>query len=119
MRHSHSSKGTGESHYDARSSENTIRKLQSLFGFENIAILSNSVGLRSFDEIGSPSTEESSNAICNDPAQQLEEKMGIRILKHAYRKPAGIFLNQFTLDCPSDVISAKIVFKRSRCDRSI
>lgn len=54
----------------------SLEKCKAVFGEENVAVFSNSVGLYEFDP------DESK-------AEALEREMGIRVIRHRVKKPAG------------------------------
>ena len=101
-----------------------IRRAQEAFGYENVVVLSNSVGLESFpgydasetageaaevyetqdgtameteganesrarNSPTSSSYSSSSSSPSSDGVLEAEQRLGLRVLRHAFRKPAG------------------------------
>ena len=80
-----------------------IRRAQAAFGYENVVVLSNSVGLESFPGYDADEADGAAEADAGGPGPdgrpppstppdgvpEAEERLGLRVLRHAFRKPAG------------------------------
>ncbi|GAB2264967.1 hypothetical protein Dimus_000038 [Dionaea muscipula] len=72
--------------------EPSIEGCKSVFGEDNVAILSNSAGLYEFDPDGSK-------------ARSLEDATGIKVIRHKVKKPAGIADEiERHFNCPSKML---------------
>ena len=124
IRVSHSGDARPPLHERQNLLRDAIRRAQEAFGYENVVVLSNSVGLESFPGYDASETageaaevyetqdgtameteganesrarhsptsssySSSSSSPSSDGVLEAEQRLGLRVLRHAFRKPAG------------------------------